>query len=71
MLPTGHTVLPAAVPSQKSSFVACKPAYAFDSRDINQEVNGYWWESWETEGERSKDKLASVATIFRNVGNKN
>lgn len=70
MLPTGHTVLPAAVPSQKSSFVACKTAYSFDSRDINQKVNGYGWGSWETEGEKAKNKLATVAVIFRNVGNK-
>lgn len=54
MLPTGHTVLSVDEPSQKMSFVTCKTAYASKSRNINQEGNGYYWESWGMEGETNK-----------------
>lgn len=36
MLPTGYTVLPVGVPSQKTFFVACNTYYDFITRAMSQ-----------------------------------
>lgn len=56
MLQTGHVFLPVDLASWKSLFVASKIAYASNSGDIDQKVNGYKWESWETGGKRCKEQ---------------
>lgn len=67
MLPSGHTNLPVGMPSQKTSFVAGRNAYAFNSTEIDHRGNSYrgGGGSWGTERESGKEENGNQWNHFQ------